>query len=210
VDAYQALLFLSVDFDNEVYLPVVLKPAPPPPPPNPFVNPGFELGSSGWTEYSLLGYPLILNPSSLPIPLPIPPHGGSWAVWLGGDDDEEAYIQQSVTVPAATPYLSYWHWIDSVDACGYDFGSVQVNGTTVHSYDLCSATETGGWVRHVVNLGAYSGQMISLRIRATTDESLVSNLFVDDVAFQASASAPAAQPVPGGSGQITMQKTANP
>ncbi|HRQ41279.1 MAG TPA: S8 family serine peptidase [Chloroflexota bacterium] len=197
VDAFQALTQLSVVFDEDIYLPVVLKPAPPPPPPpppSPIVNPGFESGPTGWTEYSTHGWDLILNSG---FPPGVTPHNGSWAVWLGGDTNEVAYIQQSVTVPAGTPYLAYWNWIASQDACGYDFGSVQVNGTTVHQYNLCTSTNTGGWVKRVVNLGAYSGQTITLRIRATTDSSLNSNLFIDDVAFQASAGAPEMLPVPG-------------
>ncbi len=193
VDAYQALTQLTVVFDTELFLPVILKPAPPPPPPSPIVNPGFESGPTGWTEFSSHGWALILNSG---FPTGVAPHGGSWAVWLGGEYDDVSYIQQSVTVPSATPYLSYWHWIASADVCGYDFGFVQVNGVTIHDYDLCDSTSTGGWVRHSVNLGAYSGQTVAIRIGATTDGSLNSNLFVDDVAFQASASAPATLPVP--------------
>lgn len=193
VDAYQALTQLSVVFDQEIYLPAILKPAPPPPPPSPIVNPGFESGATGWTEYSAQGWPLILNVADLPIL----PHGGSWAAWLGGDDSEDSYIQQSVTVPASTPYLSYWHWIDSEDVCNYDFARIQVNGTTVNEYTLCTSSNSGGWVRRTVNLSAYSGQTVSLRIRVVTDSSYVSNLFIDDVSFQASASAPATTPTPG-------------
>ena len=84
--------------------------------------------------------------------------------------------------------LAYWHWIASEDLCGYDFGGVLINSTVVDVYDLCSSTNTGGWVKHVVNLSAYAGQSVSLQIRAETDDSLNSNLFVDDVSFQASAS----------------------
>lgn len=198
VDAFQALTQLNVVYDTEVFLPVVLKPTPPPPPPPPpssIVNPGFESGPTGWTEYSAQGWDLILNSG---FPPGVTAHGGSWLTWLGGDNNEVAYVQQSVTVPAAAPYLSYWHWIASSESsCIYDFGSVQVNGTSVDTYGLCSSSNTGGWVRHTVNLSAYSGQTVTLRIRATTDSSVNSNLFVDDVSFQASASAPAALPTPG-------------
>lgn len=197
VDAYQVLTQLNVVFDTAVYLPVIYKPAPPappPPPPSPIVNPGFESGPTGWTQYSAHGWPLILSSG---FPPGVAPHAGSWAVWLGGEYDEVSYIQQSVTVPAATPYLSYWHWIASEDLCGYDFGFFQVNGVTIHDYDLCDSTSTGGWVRHSVNLGAYSGQTVAIRIGAATDGSLNSNLFVDDVSFQVSASTPTTLPLSG-------------
>jgi C1A family cysteine protease len=148
------------------------------------VNGDFENGPAGWVEYSSNGWDLILPAASLLVT----PHSGNWAAWLGGDDDEISYIQQQVTVPSGSPYLAYWHWIASEDLCGYDFGGVIINSTVVDVYDLCSSTNTGGWVKHVVNLSAYAGQSVSLQIRAETDDSLNSNLFVDDVSFQASAS----------------------
>jgi hypothetical protein len=144
----------------------------------------------------------------------VTPHTGSWAVWSGGDDNELSYIQQSVTVPAASPYLAYWHWIASAEViCGADIGMVQVNGTTVDQYNLCSSEDTFGWVLHVVNLGTYGGQTVQLRIGSATDGSLNSNLFVDDVAFQASPIASASTPVAPpalGSDLAKSRRTINP
>ncbi len=149
-------------------------------------NGNFESGANGWTQYSTHGWALILNSG---FPGSVTPHSSSWATWLGGEDDEISYIQQQVTVPPANPYLAYWHWIASNDACGYDFGGVVINGTVVDVYNLCTDTSTGGWVKHVVNLGAYAGQSVSLQIRSETDGSENSNLFVDDVVFQSSPTA---------------------
>jgi subtilisin family serine protease len=183
VDAYQTLLPLSVTPDHEIYLPTVLRVnvAPPPPPPSSLINPGFESGPTGWTEYSENGWDIILSTADLPVA----PHAGSWAAWLGGGDDEIAYIQQQVTVPAGSPYLAYWHWIYSEDLCGYDYGKVVINGATVDTYDLCESSSTGAWQKHVVNLSAYAGQSVALQLRAETDFSAFSSLYIDDVAFQA-------------------------
>jgi hypothetical protein len=170
----------AVSYDHTVYLPVILKNVPPGP--SPIINGDFESGATGWTEYSLQGWPLILTPPDLPET----PHSGNWGAWLGGDHDEIAYLEQQVTVPTGSPYLAYWHWIDSEDVCGYDYGTVRINSTVVDEYDLCTSENTGGWVKHVVNLSAYQGQSVALQIRAETDSSLISNLFVDDVAFQSS------------------------
>jgi len=137
-----------------------------------------------WTQYSSNGFDLILNP---PV-LIVPPHDGSWAAWLGGYPNETAYIQQAVTVPANQHYLSYWLWIASEDVCGYDSGGVFVNGATVESYWLCDASDTNGWVKHVVNLTAYAGQTVTIQFKAMLDDSLNSNLFIDSVAFQANPS----------------------
>lgn len=152
---------------------------------NPLVNPDFEAGHTGWTESSTHGWALIMDNSELPVT----PHGGLWGVWLGGDYSDISYIQQSVTVPVGAPYLAYWHWIGSAETtCGADFGGVRVNGSWVSQYNLCTATLTGGWVHHVVNLSAYTGQSVTLQIRAETNSSLNSNLFIDDVSFQSTAS----------------------
>jgi len=149
------------------------------------VNGDFEAGPTDWLEYSTHGWDLILDSG---FPGSVTPHSGSWAVWLGGDYDDISYIEQQVTVPATTHYLAYWHWISSEDVCGWDFGGVIINASVVDVYDLCQSTNTGGWVKHVVDLSAYGGQSVSLQIRAETDSSLNSNLFVDDVSFQATAS----------------------
>ncbi|MCH8849255.1 MAG: hypothetical protein IIC89_00320, partial [Chloroflexi bacterium] len=111
-------------------------------------------------------------------------------VGLGGADDEVSYIEQQVTVPVGMPYLAYWHWIASQDACGFDIAFVRVNGSTVNQYDLCTSQDTGGWVKRVVDLSAFQGQSVTLQIRVETNSSLNSNLFVDDVAFQSSPTAP--------------------
>lgn len=163
-----------------VYLPLVLKS----PPCNTTIpNGNFESGPTIWSQYSSHGWPLIINSG---FPGSVTPRGGSWAAWLGGEYDDVSYIQQQVAVPACAPYLSYYHWIASADVCGYDFGGVLINGTVVDVYTLCGSTNTEGWVKHTVNLSAYTGQTVWLQIRVETDDSGNSNLFVDDVAFQSS------------------------
>ena len=182
-----------------IYLPLVFRhywaggptptpTSPPTPTPSPtplpcpnLGNGDFEQGPVIWTQYSKNGWDLILNGGW---PGPVHPRSGVWAVWEGGDYDEVCYIEQQTLVPAATPYFRYYHWIASEDTCGYDFAYVRVNGVTVDQYDLCSANDTNGWAMHVVNLSAYANQCVTVQIRVTTDSSLNSNLFIDDVAFQ--------------------------
>jgi len=147
------------------------------------VNGDFERGPAGWVEYSTYGWDLIV----ISFPGSVTPRSGSWAVWLGGESLEIAYVQQQVVVPVGSPYLAYWHWIASEDSCGHDFGGVIINGIVVDVYDLCTSTNTGGWVKHVVDLSAYAGQSVLLQIRAETSSDR-SNLFIDDVSFQATAS----------------------
>ncbi|MFN8596649.1 MAG: S8 family serine peptidase [Anaerolineae bacterium] len=154
---------------------------------NSIANGDFESGHSAWTEYSSHGWDTIVGSADLPTS--VTPHGGSWATWLGGDYNDISYIQQQVTVPSIAPYLAYYHWIGSGDTCGNDLARVRINGTNVEVYNLCTSTSTGGWVKHVVNLSAYAGQSVALQIRVETNGSNNSNLFVDDVFFQATATA---------------------
>ena len=174
----------SVVVESAVFLPLVLKvfgtaPA------NPLLNGDFEAGQTGWAEYSLNDWPVIVNSST---PNMIAPHGGSWATWLGGDNNEVATLQQSVQVPSDAPYLAYWHVISSEEVlCGFDAGWVKVNTTTVKAYNLCSLEATGTWVKQVLDLSAYAGQSITLQFGVSTDANGYSSLFIDDVAFQNSA-----------------------
>ncbi|GAB4502478.1 MAG: hypothetical protein Fur0035_20300 [Anaerolineales bacterium] len=179
-------LQISGGIAYRLFLPFISKPAPPVV--ASLTNGSFESGSGvGWAEYSTHGWPIVIN-SGFP---GVTPHSGSWAAWLGGEASDISYIQQQITVSASTPYLSYYHWIASADSCGYDFAYVLINGVVVDYYNLCSSANTGGWVKHSINLSAYAEQSVILQIRAETDASNNSNLFVDDVAFAASAAAPA-------------------
>jgi len=180
-----------VSVRSYVFLPLVLR-SYAETPLSPLVNGNFEGGHTGWTEYSLQGWDLIVNTGE---PNMIPPHSGVWAAWLGGDDDETATLEQAVYVPASAPYLGYWYVIGSQDACSYDKAWVKVNATPLKTYDLCQSQATGGWVKQVLNLTAYAGQQVTLQFGASTDASQFSNFFIDDVAFQAGA-AVTEKPVP--------------
>lgn len=163
--------------DNLVYLPLVKTPA--------LRNGDFEQGATGWTQSSTNGRTLIRTSFA---PNTVTPHSGMYGVWLGGAFNETSTIQQLITVEGGAPYLAYWHWIGSADFCGFDYGYVLINSTAVDTLELCDNNDTNGWVKRVVNLTAYAGQSVTLRIRATTNGSLNSNWFIDDVAFKATAS----------------------
>ncbi|MEA4959829.1 MAG: cadherin repeat domain-containing protein, partial [Anaerolineaceae bacterium] len=151
---------------------------------NPFLNPGFEQGHVAWTEYSWLGFDLITEASEDTITA----HGGSWFAWLGGANSESSELSQVITISASTPYLHYWYWVGSQDVCGYDFFAINVNGTQVAEFTLCSSNNTNGWVQGVVNLAAYAGSGRTILFEVNNDGSNNSNLFLDDVSMSASAS----------------------
>jgi len=169
---------IEAQADIKIFLPIIIKTQ------LTLVNGNFESGNTGWTVSSTHSF-IVIRQSFAPNNVPM--HGGSWGAWLGGDDNETTSLQQQVSIPASAPYLAFWHWIGSGDACGYDKATLSVNGAVVHQYDLCYLTSTSGWVKKVVNLSAYAGQAVTLRLQTQNDSSANSNLFVDDVAFQASA-----------------------
>ena len=146
-------------------------------------NGDFESGKTNWTEYSPNGWDLILEDweqSTIML------HSGTWAVWLGGDDNEINYVEQQVNVSSTCPYLVFYHYIVSADNCGYDYGYTRINGITVDTVNLCEENNTGGWVAKSINLSDYAGKTVTLQIRAETNGSLNSNWYVDDVSFQSS------------------------
>jgi len=143
-------------------------------------NGDFEQGQAVWTVFSLNAWEIIMDSG---FPGGVLPYGGSWLAWLGGDDDEVSYIEQELTVPAEAFGLTYWHWIASFDECGFDFAWVKVDGVIVDQYDLCTAADTGTWALYELDISAYAGQTVTLRIQVDTDADLNSNLFVDDVSF---------------------------
>ena len=147
-------------------------------------NGGFEKGAADWTQYSSHGWDLILSSGDLPVS----PHGGSWATWLGGEYDDISYVQQWVTVPSGLPYLYFWQWSASEDSCGYDYVYIMVNGSVAFWRDLCTDNNTGGWQRVALDFNSFEGQSTNLAIRVETDGSLNSNLWVDDFTFDVAAS----------------------
>jgi hypothetical protein len=141
-------------------------------------NGDFENGRDGsWVEHSDHGFDIIVDEAELAVP----PYSGKWAAWLGGEHDDTSFIEQVVAIPNGTPTLTFWYWIGSEDICGYDTASVEVGGTVIHTFDLCSKNETVGWRKITLNLTDYAGQTVFLAFFAMTDGAMNSNFFVDDV-----------------------------
>jgi serine protease len=170
---------------HTAFLPLIID-VPYVPPAAPLVNGDFEQGAVAWSEYSSRGFPIITHLDDEEDMLT---HGGVWAAWLGGLDNESAELTQEVTVPADQPYLAYYYLLNSGDGCGFDSAGVMIDGAVVRSYELCDDTSMTGFERAVIDLSDYAGQTVTLGFSIATDESLVSSFFVDDVSFVSSAAA---------------------
>ena len=169
----------TVIVTSYVYLPLTLRNYTPPALSTTIPNGDFESGLDDWSTHSAKGRVVIANTFAGGVTA----HSGDWAAWLGGDNDESAYIQRPLMIPANTPYLNYWYWIDSTDACNFDFGQIRINDTAIKTHNLCSVQKTNGWAEETLDLSSYAGLTVTLNISATTDGSLPSSLFVDDLLF---------------------------
>ncbi len=143
--------------------------------------PGFEGGRNvGWSESSTGGYAVVTTDY---------PRSGSYSAWMGGASNETSQVWQSVTIdPGATSVmLNYWYWISSTrTTCNAnERAEVRINGMSVRTNQLCSTTNTGGFVAATaIDLSAYSGAT-ELRFWADTDNQLPhSSFLVDDVSIE--------------------------
>lgn len=144
-------------------------------------NGDFELGNLVWLENSSLYPSLILNDSR------IKARSGTYYAWLGGNDNETSLLQQSFTVPSNATYLRFYYMLASGEKCGmrYDTAQINVNGAPVLKGDieLCNRNTVRAWKAFTVDLRDYAGQTITFDIRVSTDDSIVSSFWVDDVGF---------------------------
>ena len=147
-----------------------------------YPNMGFEMGNgTNWSVYSQHGWPIITASSQLPGT--VTAHNDNYAAWLGGEYSDTSYVARNFTIPASHPYLSFWYWIASSDACGYDYARIYINNSQLASMNLCSTTNTNGWRRMTIHFTNAGGMTINVKAQVTTDSSLNSNFFVDDFAF---------------------------
>jgi hypothetical protein len=157
---------------------------------NSLVNPGFEDGDTGWTFFYDNGNPI--RTTSLA-------HTGAWSAELGASYDpanpvaypRRAYIQQMVYIQPATPVLQFWEYIvsDETSCLSFfgDFVAITIDGQELARASICSPVEGQPvpWTIRQVDLSAYTGKWVRLRIEYTSDSTLPSDYYVDDFAFLA-------------------------
>ncbi len=174
-----------------IYLPKIARLAPPPVGSSP-ANPGFEAGDTGWVFFYDNGNPIQTNTLA---------HTGTWSAELGANynplDPEPlayprvAHIQQMVYVFPATPILRFWEYIisDETGCLSFfgDFATVYVDDVETVSASLCSPVEGQPvpWAVRQADLSAYAGKWVRLRIEYTSDFTLPTDYYIDDIAFVA-------------------------
>jgi hypothetical protein len=172
-------------------------PAPPtpagPPTTQGLVNPNFDAGPGvGWTEYSSEGYPVVMAG-----PKGFGARSGQYLAWLGGAHNDVSRISQAVTVPNSHPFLSLYMMATSQeDLCNYDRAAISVNEYQVATIGLCKPYNFHAWLKSQIDLREFAGQTVTITIQVETDSSLLSSLFIDDLAFESGVFIPTPVPSP--------------
>jgi hypothetical protein len=156
------------------------------------VNGNFDVGpTSGWNRYSNWGLssdPVIYGCGSLGHGC----QGGSYAAWMGGDNDTDNQLWQTVTVPANTTTLRLkgYRAIDTAESGGvYDLLYVELysSGTLLETLATWSNQDANGaWAAFTLTAAAtHAGQAIDLLIEAITDSTAVTSFYLDTLVLEA-------------------------
>ncbi len=113
------------------------------------VNANFEGYHTGWTEIPSNG---IIFPGSY---LPVWPHGGYYAAWLGGSNNNDDRLYQDVALPAAISSIVFriWYYVSTSEHTReYDWLTVRIvnpgNENQVYAtiLELDASPPTNDWV----------------------------------------------------------------
>ncbi len=146
-------------------------------------NGGFEADSRGWIENSAQGYPLVSD---------FNPRTGRYSAYLGGVNNADDRISQRITLPAdaASITLRAWWYLATAETAGAfdtmtvwllreDFQPLAQLAQVDNTYPV------GVWDQIVADLSSYAGQTVIVQFAGRTDESNISDFYVDDVSVSA-------------------------
>lgn len=110
---------------------------------------------------------------------------GRSSMWLGGISNSEDSIRQPLRVPQQATHLRFWRYIWGDANCGSDHAVLRLNGQVVRTWPLCNAAVVRDqWIEERIDVRAFRGQQVSVKVAAITDETGGSaSFFVDDMAF---------------------------
>lgn len=145
------------------------------------INPGFELGDSGWSTTTGV---ITTNPDQAA-------HAGSGKAWLGGYGTAHTdKLSQDVTLPAGTTAasLSFYLHIETDESkpTSYDRLRVRVrdpNGALLKTLEVFSNLQAeAGYALHSFDLTPWRGQRVRISLEATEDKGSRTSFVIDDVA----------------------------
>jgi len=116
-------------------------------------------------------------------------YDGVFDFWAGGycsGVPTTSSVEQQIPVPTAGATLSFWYlsYRPDADDSQLDYAYVQVDGTTVWTLDLIQANNTfPNWVNTTVDLSAYAGQNVTLKLGAVSAGTETGNIRFDYLEF---------------------------
>ncbi len=143
-------------------------------------NGDFEAGNDGQWSESSSNFAHVIE--AIPV---VPPRSGRYLAWFGGSDEETTRLVQTVKIPVEAPYIRIYYQLKSAEECGMVWDSVEfsVDGTVLGSIELCRGNVARSWTPYTLDVSAYKGDTVEFRIVATTDITIPSDFWVDDVGF---------------------------
>ena len=153
-------------------------------------NPSFDDGDTVWTSQSSALTPIInLDDGTFDVAAQSP----GYFAWLGGYNNADDVLSQTLTVPAAASSLTlsfYYQIITSESTSGSEFDTMDVTlvapGQTYQLGHFSDNSAVGSWTRFSTVVPAtLAGQTVTLRFEAVTDISFVTSFYVDTVSMQA-------------------------
>jgi hypothetical protein len=148
-------------------------------------NAGFESGPTIWVQASG-DYDIIGNVAS-----GYYPHNGSWGTWFGGYNNADDQIYQTINLPVApAAELTLYLYVASTEGTTYPYDYFHAelqnaSGQTLETFLWAdNRMDAAGWYIGTMtwnDFSAHSGQTRRLVLHGTTDSSLHTNFFVDDV-----------------------------
>lgn len=145
-----------------------------------FTNPGFESGTTGWTQSAGVIGANTGNGA---------PRTGSYSAWLDGYGTTHTdTLSRSVAIPAGctASTLSFYLKIVSAETTTttqYDKLTVKVGATTLATYS--NLNKGAGYVLRSFNVGSFAGQTVTVLWTGTEDGSLQTSFVLDDTSLSA-------------------------
>lgn len=140
-------------------------------------NPGFETGTAApWTATA----GVVDSTTSQPA------HSGSWKAWLDGYGSSHTdTLAQAVTLPTGCSSYTFSFWLhvmtaETTTTTAYDKLTVQAGTTTLATFSNLS--KNSGYVQQTLNLAAFKGRTVTLKLTGVEDSSLQTSFLVDDAA----------------------------
>jgi len=143
-------------------------------------NGDFEAGRDGQWQESSSNFAHVIE--DIPV---VQPRSGRFLAWFGGSNEETTRLAQTVKVPVDAPYLRLYYQLKSAEECGMVWDSVEfaVDGTVLGAIELCTNNTSLRWKPYTIDVSDYSGDTVEFTIQATTDITIPSDFWVDDVGF---------------------------